>query len=134
MARPLLSDWLKELNRDEIIDAFYAIQSESAPAGLGSAPVLRAAKGLYLRAAAVDAASLQAALAGDPAERFLTAIAVEGVQAEGVTPVDCVRELKRQPLKARMAEIQRKLKEAPGESVDALLQEKNRLASQMASL
>ena len=103
-------------------------------AGLGSAPVLRAAKGLYLRVAAVDAASLQAALAGDPAERFLTAIAVEGVHAVGVTPVDCVRELKRQPLKARMAEIQRKLKEAPGEGIDALLQEKNRLASQMASL
>jgi len=108
--------------------------SDADIAGLGSAPVLRAAKGLYLRVAAVDAASLQAALAGDPAERFLTAIAVEGVQAEGVTPVDCVRELKRQPLKARMAEIQRKLKEAPGEAVDALLQEKNRLASQMASL
>jgi DNA primase len=108
--------------------------SEADVTGLGSAPVLRAAKGLYLRAAAVDAGSLQAALAGDPAERFLTAIAVEGVQAEGVTPVDCVRELKRQPLKARMAEIQRKLKEAPGETVDALLQEKNRLALQMASL
>jgi hypothetical protein len=37
VARPLLSDWLKELNRDEIIDAFYALCSESAPAGLGSA-------------------------------------------------------------------------------------------------
>jgi DNA primase len=108
--------------------------SDADIAGLGSAPVLRAAKGLYLRVAVVDAASLQAALAGDPAEAFLTAIAVEGVQAEGVTPVDCVRELKRQPLKARMAEIQRKLKEAPGDAVDALLQEKNRLASQMASL
>jgi hypothetical protein len=37
VARPLLSDWLKELNRDEIIAAFYALPSESAPAGLGSA-------------------------------------------------------------------------------------------------
>jgi len=37
VARPLLSDWLKELNRDEIIQAFYALPSESAPAGLGSA-------------------------------------------------------------------------------------------------
>jgi len=36
IARPLLSDWLKELNRDEIIQAFYALVSESAPAGLGS--------------------------------------------------------------------------------------------------
>jgi len=38
VARPLLSDWLKELSRDETIDALYALVSESAPAGLGSAP------------------------------------------------------------------------------------------------
>ncbi len=37
VAQPLLSDWLKELTRDEIIDALYAICSESAPAGLNSA-------------------------------------------------------------------------------------------------
>src|SRR6185437_9403836 len=37
VARPLLSDWLKEMNRDEIIQAFYALPTESAPAGLGSA-------------------------------------------------------------------------------------------------
>jgi hypothetical protein len=37
VARPLLSDWLKELSRDETIDALYALPSESAPAGLGSA-------------------------------------------------------------------------------------------------
>jgi hypothetical protein len=36
VARPLLSDWLKELNRDEIIQALYALPTESAPAGLGS--------------------------------------------------------------------------------------------------
>ena len=36
IARPLLSDWLKELNRDEIVQAFYALPTESAPAGLGS--------------------------------------------------------------------------------------------------
>ena len=36
VARPLLSDWLKELTRDEIIDAFYALPTESAPAGLNS--------------------------------------------------------------------------------------------------
>lgn len=36
-AKPLLSDWGKELQRDEIIDAFYAIPLDStAPAGLGS--------------------------------------------------------------------------------------------------
>jgi hypothetical protein len=37
VARPLLSDWLKELSRDETIDALFALPSESAPAGLGSA-------------------------------------------------------------------------------------------------
>lgn len=36
-ARPLLDDWGKELQRDEIIDAFYAIPLDStAPAALGS--------------------------------------------------------------------------------------------------
>jgi hypothetical protein len=36
-ARPLLADWLKELTRDEIVDALYALVTESAPAGLNSA-------------------------------------------------------------------------------------------------
>ncbi|MBV8664617.1 MAG: DUF4043 family protein [Hyphomicrobiales bacterium] len=36
-AKPSLVDWGKELQRDEICDAFYALPTESAPAGLGSA-------------------------------------------------------------------------------------------------
>lgn len=37
LARPLLEDWGKELQRDEIIDAFYAIPlASTAPAGLGT--------------------------------------------------------------------------------------------------
>lgn len=35
-AVPLLTDWGKELQRDECIEAFMALPSESAPAGLGS--------------------------------------------------------------------------------------------------
>jgi N4-gp56 family major capsid protein len=35
-AKPLLSDWGKELQRDELIAAFMALPSESAPTGLGS--------------------------------------------------------------------------------------------------
>jgi len=36
-ARPLLEDWGKELQRDEIVDALYAIPlASTAPAGLGS--------------------------------------------------------------------------------------------------
>lgn len=36
-AKPLLSDWGKELQRDEIIAAMMALPSEGAPAGIGSA-------------------------------------------------------------------------------------------------
>jgi hypothetical protein len=36
-AKPLLSDWGKELQRDHIIAAYMALPSESAPAGLGGA-------------------------------------------------------------------------------------------------
>lgn len=37
-ARPLLEDWGKELQRDEIVDAFFAVPlASTAPAGLGSA-------------------------------------------------------------------------------------------------
>lgn len=35
-ARPLLSDWGKERQRDDLIEAFMALLSESAPAGLGT--------------------------------------------------------------------------------------------------
>jgi hypothetical protein len=36
VAKPLLSDWGKELQRDELIEAFMALPSESAPTNLGS--------------------------------------------------------------------------------------------------
>lgn len=35
-ARPLLSNWGKERQRDDLVEAFMALPSESAPAGLGS--------------------------------------------------------------------------------------------------
>jgi hypothetical protein len=35
-AKPSLVDWGKELQRDEICDAFYALPSQSSPAGLGT--------------------------------------------------------------------------------------------------
>ena len=35
-AKPMLTDWGKELQRDEICDAFYAIPSQAAPLGLGT--------------------------------------------------------------------------------------------------
>jgi hypothetical protein len=35
-AKPLLSDWGKELQRDELCDAFFSLPSESQPAALGT--------------------------------------------------------------------------------------------------
>lgn len=35
-AKPSLVDWGKELQRDEICDAFYALPAQSSPAGLGT--------------------------------------------------------------------------------------------------
>lgn len=40
-AKPLLLDWVKELQRDEIIAALMALPSESSPTGLGSAAGMR---------------------------------------------------------------------------------------------
>jgi hypothetical protein len=37
-AKPLLSDWGKEYQRDELIEALMALPSESAPTGLGTDP------------------------------------------------------------------------------------------------
>ncbi len=51
----------------------------------------------------------------EDARRVMSEIAVEGVPEEGLSAEDCVRELRRQPLKARMAEIQKRLAGASGE-------------------
>lgn len=49
-AKPSLVDWGKELQRDEICDGFYAVPSQSAPAGLGSDQGQRV-NGIYFDAA-----------------------------------------------------------------------------------
>jgi len=51
-AKPMLSDWGKELQRDEIIQAFMALPSETAPAGLGSSAGQRVNGQLYADATA----------------------------------------------------------------------------------
>jgi DNA primase len=118
----------------EGIDLALGAITEADIVGLQSAEVLRAAKALYLRGETPTAAALEAALASDEARGMLTAIAVEGGPTVGVTPLDCVRELKSLPLKARMAEIQKTLKSASGPSLDDLLREKNQIKRQIANL
>jgi DNA primase len=101
---------------------------------LPSAELLRAAKALWRRGEAVSAGSLHAAATSEESRRLLSQLAVEGAPEAGLTPLDCVKELKCQPLRARMAEIQKGLKGATGDALQALLEEKTRLVRQMASL
>jgi DNA primase len=115
-----------------IEDALDAIE-EADLAGLKAASLLRAAQAVARRDEKVSLAALQAELDEDE-QRLLAEIAVEGVPEEGLAAEECVRELRRQPLKARMAEIQQRLAGASGEALTALLAEKSRLVRQMAGL
>jgi DNA primase len=100
--------------------------------GLRSAELLRAAKSLYLRAEPISAAALAAAVSDDTA-RLLNEIAVGAPPASSMgTPLDCVRELRRQPMRARLQELKKKVGAGGGD--DALLHEMNELARRMASL
>ena len=104
--------------------------------GLRAAPLLRAAKGLWRRGDAVTMEALTSAVGDDDDDtrRLLSEIAIEGLPGEGISALECAREIQRRPLKARMAEIQKRLKGATGESLEALLTEKTRLVRQMAGL
>jgi DNA primase len=101
--------------------------------GLRSAALLRVAQEVARRNERV---TLPAVLAGldEDAGRLMSEIAVEGVPTEGISAQDCVRELRRQPIKARMAEIQKRLAGTSGDAQEALLAEKTRLVRQMAGL
>lgn len=86
-AKPLLSDWGKELQRDEIIEAFASIPSESAPSGLGSTNGQRVNGITY---AAATAAQLNA-WAVDNSDRILYGNAVgnySGVHATDIAKID----------------------------------------------
>ncbi len=101
--------------------------------GLRSATLLRVAQAVARRDERVTLPAVLAELDED-AQRVMSEIAVEGVPEEGLSAEDCVRELRRQPLKARMAEIQKRLAGASGDTQEALLAEKTRLVRQMAGL
>jgi hypothetical protein len=65
---------------------------------------------------------------------MLREIAVDGPPTTGVTPADCARELRCRPLKARMAEIQRDLGGASGQTLESLLEEKLQLKRLMTGI
>ena len=118
------------------VDEALAELGEADLDGLRAAPLLRAAKAIWRRGDVVTMPALTSAL-GDEDEdalRLLSEIAVGGLPGEGVSALECAREIQRRPLKARMAEIQKRLTGATGESLEALLTEKTRLVRQMAAL
>jgi DNA primase len=106
---------------------------ETAIQGLRSAPVLSAARALRSRGERVTAAGLESVLE-DEARRMVREVAVEPPVTAGVDAAECVRELRRLPLRTRMAEIQRDLPQARGPAEEALLKEKLRLKRQIAEL
>jgi DNA primase len=118
----------------EGVDEALAELGEADLDGLRAAPLLRAAKALWRRGEPVTMPALAAETDDEDARRLLSEIAVEGAPTEGLAAQECVREIRRQPLKARMAEIQKSLQEAKGEKLEALLVEKTRLVRQMTSL
>jgi DNA primase len=101
--------------------------------GLRGAPLLRAAQAVARRSERVTLPAVLAELDED-GQRVMSEIAVEDVPEDGLSAEECVRELRRQPLRARMAEIQKRLAGASGEAQEALLAEKTRLVRQMAGL
>ena len=116
------------------VDEALAELGEADLDGLRAAPLLRAAKATWRRGDAVTMPALTSAVEDEDARRLLSEIAVAGLPGEGVSALECVREIQRRPLKARMAEIQKRLQGATGESLEALLTEKTRLVRQMAGL
>ena len=107
---------------------------EADLAELRSGALVRAAQAVARRDGKVTLAAVETALEDEDARRLLAQIAVLGAPAEGLAARECVLELRRQPLLARMAEIQKRLSGASGEAQDALLAEKMRLRRQMAGL
>ena len=100
---------------------------------LRSADLLRAAQTVARRDERVTLQAVVAEL-DDEARKLMSQIAVEGAPAQHLSAEACVRVLRRGPLEARMAEIQKNLAGATGAAQDALLAEKNRLRRQMAEL
>jgi RNA polymerase sigma factor (sigma-70 family) len=107
---------------------------EGELAGLRTAPVLRAVQALAARGEPVSVAALQEALPDEESRRLVSELAVAGSPERRPEAAECVRELKRRPLQARMAQIQKDLGGASGPRLEALLEEKLHIRRLMAAL
>ena len=96
--------------------------------------MLAAARRLAAGGAAVSASALLEGLPDEDARRLLTEVAVEAAPGSGVSPADCVRELRRLELESRLTALRQRIAAARDGSEDALLREKNEIARQIAGL
>ena len=87
-ARPLLSDWSKELTRDETIAAMMALPTESAPTDLGTATGQRVNGILYDQATTTQRNTWTVANADRVVYGALVANAVSGVHATALATLD----------------------------------------------
>jgi DNA primase len=129
-------EWLLLLvvrGADGVDDALGEL-ADSDLDGLAAADVLRAARAIYLRGERVSPARLEAEVAGDDLRRLVTALGASDKPTGSVTAIECVAEIKRRPMEARLRAIQRELEAAKDEALDALLKEKLELRQRIASL
>jgi DNA primase len=115
-----------------VADAIASIEEEDLQP-LGAAEILRTARRIAAEGNEVTLAALDAVL-GEDDRRLLSEAAVEEAPEKGITPEECVKELKTFPLRARMAEIQKDLAKSSGAAQEALLEEKLDLKRRMATL
>jgi DNA primase len=118
---------------DGVAEALRELEQQEMD-GLRSAPLLKAALDLAGRGERVSVAALQEAVEDEDCRRLVSELAVAGAPERGPAAGDCVRELKRRPLQARMAQIQKDLGGATGPRLEALLAEKLQLRRLMATL
>jgi len=83
-AQPLLADWGKELQRDEIIQAMMALPSESAPANLGGASGGQRVNGILYEDATTGQANTWAS---DNSDRVLYGNALSNYSGVHVTDI-----------------------------------------------
>jgi DNA primase len=120
-------------NAEGIGEALLALSDECLDA-LGAGDVLAAARRLSAGGGALSAAALMEGLTDDDARRIVTEVAVEAAPQSGVSPADCVRELRRLELESRLLGLRQQIAAAKDGSEDALLREKNEIARQIAGL
>ena len=121
------------LGGDGTLEALLELD-EGDVAGLYSAEALLAARRLAQAGRPFGAETLAAELESEGLRALVTELAVRPVPTGDAAPGDCVKEIKRRPLEARMEEIQRRLGQAQADEVDQLLKEKLELRRRIEAL